>query len=513
MRLHVYNITVRDLYPSALASAYERLLEQAEAADPEMPDIAFASASRGFASRSSWLARAPDEADRFWVPIWLPGVCFAAEDGTPSRGNQPRTASWARAKGEVTAWCKALAPLAEWLLAQPSWRRREGSDHVWFNNRAPELDASSERSMARVTRRGLFLTIEDRSERAQWCQYRRIAVPYHAKRSRWWADDRPGPAADPLTARPLLVSWVGSVHVGCHLYATRKAECTPVKPNPGPQRYDNRGWQLRAGLVRHLYRLASGEEMGEENRTASSGNAVASRFYVRAVDGNLTMGGNTSGEGNIVRATVALEALRKSTQSKGKQRSVVDLPGAMSLSDLYRRTLLCPAPQGDSLSSRRIVQAVLALCIPVLFADDPQRLIQRLPFRQQLNYTRFALFAKPAVLAREEPNPFRPRTEDGRAAGSSTTPTPPSREGEAAAGDGEPPRLRAIGDWSAERLGELRAGLRQARRALSYSEEGGEHLRVGDRLDRHDAVEATLRDLARELRECSAVGVGGTSGV
>ena len=92
--LHIYNISVHELYPPRIALAYDELLRTRSAADDfEMPELAFLSAKRGFASRTDWLAPDPRDASLFWVPIWAFGVCAAHGETGKGPGHQWELAS------------------------------------------------------------------------------------------------------------------------------------------------------------------------------------------------------------------------------------------------------------------------------------------------------------------------------------------------------------------------------------------------------------------------------------
>jgi hypothetical protein len=293
-------------------------------------------------SHGAHFVNSPDRADAILWLVWDYAFCVAA-------GTMPL--EWERGKGRLTASCAAHVALIQWLHATPAWTSSGGHNFVfivddprrwqealgsgvhapWFMRIAKERYGESAHKMeaaagvlSTTTRRAVLLATEDRRALQVRGSSRLITMPYYCAQS-FYRHDAVSASTQRATRaanrrnRPLLASFVGTLEV--------RNDCAVCE----------NGFQPRDLRIKLADALLSDCASGARNST-------------RGLPEHCKL--------------VVLDTLRLHRDDRrGLAAAGVDFAR-----DLLDATF-CPAPRGDSASTKRFYASIQAGCVPVVISD------------------------------------------------------------------------------------------------------------------------------------------------
>ena len=341
------------LLTAAQRQTYDALLA-AESGDAEYPERWLSTQLRHYALETSSAA----DADVLVVPLWSWAFCRAAGQVWDT---------WEDRKRGLFTPCEAYLRYLAWVAAQPSfaargpqrhalyvgwparWRdlkrvatsaddpRRAGGRSGKYWNGRPAT-AAERRLLQTLVSTATILTFED-PEPAQSPSPNVVSVPYFAQRRRWWLEGAPP------HSKPLLVTFGGGTLLNS---LANVWEVCPSCPLLSPT-------ELRQQLVRLLC-------AGEPNAWSKAAPCGAWRPEVGWVSAPATHNSGDDAEGS----------------GDGKWQ--------LALASAYKRSRFCLVPRGDTRSSKRLVSAIMALCVPVVISDG-----YPLPLSATVDYAAFVI--------------------------------------------------------------------------------------------------------------------------
>ena len=146
--LHIYNVSVSQLFDEKIAAKYEKYLHGKMSLNFEIPELAFHDPHNGLTQRSEWLTDM-SSAILFWTPIWQHGLCAVT-------GNH-LLAKWEKVKLDVKSLkgCNAWERVLAWEREQLPFKQK--MPHMHFHNHMTGKDLQLKHDLM-----DLILTIEDR---------------------------------------------------------------------------------------------------------------------------------------------------------------------------------------------------------------------------------------------------------------------------------------------------------------------------------------------------------------